>query len=86
MVVAGGDGKFINHLCVFISNDCSRHKHIDYIKEKARGRINVMRRLKIFFDRKSLETIYLTFIRSGGYKTFFMLNSAEHESYPAHKC
>ena len=21
-----------------------------------------------------------------GYKTFFMLNSAEHEIYPAHKC
>ena len=23
---------------------------------------------------------------SQGYKTFFMLNSAEHEIYPAHKC
>ena len=22
----------------------------------------------------------------GGYKNFFMLNSAEHEIYPAHKC
>ena len=22
----------------------------------------------------------------GGYKTFSMLNSAEHEIYPAHKC
>ena len=21
-----------------------------------------------------------------GYRTFFMLNSAEHEIYPAHKC
>ena len=46
------------HLGVFLSNDCSWHKHIDYIKEKAWGRINVMRRLKFF-----LETIYLTFIR-----------------------
>ena len=24
--------------------------------------------------------------RPRGYKTFFMLNSAEHEIYPAHKC
>ena len=23
---------------------------------------------------------------AGGYKTFSMLNSAEHEIYPAHKC
>ena len=51
------------HLGVFLSNDCSWHKHIDYIKEKAWGRINVMRRLKFSLDRKVLETIYLTFIR-----------------------
>ena len=24
--------------------------------------------------------------RPEGYKTFFMLNSAEHENFPAHKC
>ena len=24
--------------------------------------------------------------KARGYKTFFMLNSAEHENYPAHKC
>ena len=23
---------------------------------------------------------------AGGYKTFFMLNSIEHEIFPAHKC
>ena len=51
------------HLGVFLSKYCSWHKHIDYIKEKAWGRINVMRRLKFFLFRKSLETIYLTFIR-----------------------
>ena len=28
----------------------------------------------------------LTFARPRGYKTFCMLNSAEHEIYPAHKC
>ena len=56
-------GALKGHLGVFLSNDCSWHKHIDYIKEKAWGRINVMRKLKFFLDRKSLETIYLTFVR-----------------------
>ena len=51
------------HLGVFLSNDCTWHKLIEYVKEKAWGRMNVMRRLKICLDRKSLETIYLTFIR-----------------------
>ena len=37
-------------------------KHIDYIKEKA-WRINIMRKLKYDLDRKSLETIYIVFIR-----------------------
>ena len=51
------------HLDVYLFNDCSWHKHVDYINEKAWCRINVTRRLKFFPDRKSLETIYLTFIR-----------------------
>ena len=28
------------HLGVFLSNDCTWHKHIDYVKEKAWGRMN----------------------------------------------
>ena len=48
---------------LYISNDCSWHEHITYIKDKARGRINVMRKLKFKLDRKSLETIYTAFIR-----------------------
>ena len=51
------------HLGVFLSNDCSWHKHITYIKEKAWCRINVMRKLKFKLDRKSLETIFIAFIR-----------------------
>ena len=47
------------HLGVFLSNDCTWHKHIDYFK----GRMNVMRGLRFCLDRKSLETIYLTFIK-----------------------
>ena len=51
------------HLGVYFSTDCTWHKHIDYIKEKAWGRINVMRKLKFKLDRKSLEIIYMVFIR-----------------------
>ena len=51
------------HLGLYFTKDCSRHQHINYIKEKAWLRINIMRKLKIKLDRKSLETIYLTFIR-----------------------
>ena len=50
-------------LGVILSNDCSWQKHIDYIKEKAWTRIIIMRRLKYDLDRKSLETIYKSFIR-----------------------
>ena len=51
------------HLGIFFSNDCSWHTHIDYIKEKAWKRINVMRKLKFVLDWKALETIYLSFVR-----------------------
>ena len=51
------------HLGVCLSNDCSWHQHITYIKEKAWCRINIMRKLKFQLDRKSLETIYIAFIR-----------------------
>ena len=51
------------HLGIIFQNDCSWHNHIDYVKEKAWARVNAMRKLKYEFDRKSLETIYLTFIR-----------------------
>ena len=51
------------HLGLYLSNDCTWHEHINYIKEKAWYRINILRKLKLNLDRKSLETIYLTFIR-----------------------
>ena len=51
------------HLGVCLSNDCSWHQHITYIKEKAWCRINIMRKLKFQLDRKSLETVYIAFIR-----------------------
>ncbi|MCG8046489.1 MAG: reverse transcriptase domain-containing protein [Candidatus Thiodiazotropha endolucinida] len=51
------------HLGVYFSRDGTWHQHINYITEKAWTRINVMRKLKFKLDRKSLETIYLVFIR-----------------------
>ena len=51
------------HLGVFLSNDCTWHTHIDYIKAKTWPKINIMRKLLYHIDRKSLETIFLTFIR-----------------------
>ena len=36
---------------------------LDYITDKAWYRINILRKLKFHFDRKSLETNYETFIR-----------------------
>ena len=51
------------HLGIIFQTDCSWHKHIDNVKEKAWSRVNAMGKLKFDFDRKSLETVYLTFIR-----------------------
>ena len=51
------------HLGLHFSQDGSWHHHIQYIKEKALTRINTMRKLKFKLDRKSLENIYIAFIR-----------------------
>jgi hypothetical protein len=51
------------HLGLFFSSNGSWHQHIEYIKEKAWTRINILRRLKMKIDRKSLEIIYVSFIR-----------------------
>ena len=51
------------HLGIYFSSDCSWHQHIEYIKQKAWTRINIMRKLKFRLDRKALETFYLVFIR-----------------------
>ena len=51
------------HLGIHFDNDGNWHAHINYIKEKAWNRIKIMRKLKFQLDRKSLETIYTSFIR-----------------------
>ena len=55
--------QFHKHLGIYIASDCSWHKHIVYVKSKAWSRINAMRKFKYTLDRKSLETIYIAFVR-----------------------
>ena len=55
--------QFHKHLGAYFSEDCSWHKHIDYIKDKAWTRINLMRKFKYELDRKALESVYISFIR-----------------------
>ena len=51
------------HLGIIFSNDCTWHEHLELVKSKAWKRINTMRKLKFQLDRKSLQTIYFSFIR-----------------------
>ena len=51
------------HLGLHISKHCTLYEQIEYIKGNAWLRINVMRKFKFLLDRKSLETIYISFIR-----------------------
>ena len=51
------------HLGLNISKDGTHHTHIDLITEKAYRRLNILRRFKFILDRKTLETIYRTYIR-----------------------
>ena len=51
------------HLGLPFSSNGTWHDHINQITLKAWTRINVMRKLKFVLDRKSLQTIYFTFVR-----------------------
>ena len=48
------------HLGVYMSNDCTWHAHIYFIKENAWERIHIMRRLKVIID-KTLEKLCVSF-------------------------
>ena len=52
------------HLGLYFSSKGTWHEHIEYIiKKKAWQRIYIMHRCKFLLDRKSLQTIYFSFIR-----------------------
>ena len=52
------------HSGQLFQQNCIWHEHIDDMKCKAWFRINIMRKLKFTFDRKSLQTIFFSFIRT----------------------
>ena len=73
------------HLGLYLTNDCTWHSHINYIK-RACLRINIMRRLKYTLDRKSLETICLTFIRPlHEYRDIIWDNCTQYEKQELNK-
>ena len=51
------------HLGLQLADDGNCNKHIDMITKKAFSRVNILRKFKFILDRKTLETIYITFIR-----------------------
>ena len=51
------------HFGLQLSDDGNWNKHIDMITKKAFSRVNILRKFKFILDRKTLETIYITFIR-----------------------
>ena len=50
-------------LDVYISVKCDWQAHFEYIQAKALSRVYLLRSLKFVIDRKSLQTMYFTFIR-----------------------
>ena len=51
------------HLGLYFSSKDTCHEHIEYIKKKSWQRIYIMRHCIFVLDRKSLQTIYFSFIR-----------------------
>ena len=51
------------HLGIYLSEKCDWQVHLDYIESKAWSRINLLRSQKFDLDRRSLQTMYFSFIR-----------------------
>ena len=51
------------HLGITFSSDLTWHNHIIEITTKGWQRVNLLRAFKFIFDRKSLERLYISFIR-----------------------
>ena len=50
------------YLGVVLSNDCTWHEHLEYIKSTAWTRINIMKKNKYKLGRRFLQIIYFSFI------------------------
>ena len=51
------------HLGLILSNNCSWSEHINSICDKAWARLNLMRTLKFRVSRRSLEKMYISYVR-----------------------
>ena len=51
------------HLGIAFQSNCSWHENLNMTLSKAWQRITIMRKLNFILDRKSLQSIYFTFIR-----------------------
>ena len=51
------------HLGLVFNNRCHWGEHIDYVVSKVSTKLNVLRSLKFDLDRKTLQCMYLSFIR-----------------------
>ena len=51
------------HLGLVLSNNCSWTEHINSISDKAWARLNLMRTLKFRVSRRSLEKMYISYVR-----------------------
>ena len=52
------------HLGVFLSSSFKWNEHIDYINNKCMKRLNILQKLKYKLPRATLNTLYITMIRS----------------------
>ena len=55
--------EFHKHLGLVLNNNCTWHEHISEITSKAWKRLNILQTLKFQLDRKSLQTMYFSFVR-----------------------
>ena len=55
--------EFHKHLGLVFNNNCTWHEHISEITSKAWKRLNILQTLKFQLDRKSLQTMYFSFVR-----------------------
>ena len=71
------------------SNTCLKHYFYEIEHFLINNCKDVYERFETFARATSCSSGYRpvgTYLRPRGFKTFSMLNSAEHEIYPAHKC
>ena len=57
------ESKVHKHLGVILSSDCTWTSHLDNVYVKAMKRVDCLRGLKFILSRRSLEKMYLVFIR-----------------------